>query len=85
MFIFLGKCLDNHIDKLYLELRSRLIYQVMFWNKTNYVEQLRGANCVEFICKKNTLQRSLLSTIYFFPKQRFDKLNTYIKKFEDEN
>ena len=30
--------LDNDIDKLYSELRSRLIYQVVFWHKTNYVE-----------------------------------------------
>ena len=45
--------LDNDIDKLYSELRSRLIYQVVFWHKTNYVEQLRSANCVEFIFQKN--------------------------------
>ncbi len=44
--------LDNDIDKLYSELRSRLIYQVVFWHKTNYVEQLRRANCVEFIFQK---------------------------------
>ena len=79
MYLRQTSYLDNDIDKLYSEFRSRLIYQVVFWHKTNYVEQLRSTNCVEFIFQKNIFQRSLFSTICFVPKQRFDKSNAYVK------
>ena len=63
--------LDNDIDKLYSEFRSRLIYQVVFWHKTNYVEQLRRTNCVEFIYQKNIFLVQFVLYHLFCPKTAF--------------